>query len=172
MSNDPVDGGTVRYHRVEYLCDVSYPWLVWFTEDQADPYWFTAEQGEAMGLTPPEPAPLVVTCNGHSIELSDEQAEWYSTDWKGTVDHSPHGSCATKLAGLLRDARQDPQPAPATAPVSPYEGLRAVLAVRDDADELIAHAAASWYDHPGPRPNWWQVLRGAVGDAARSGGAK
>ena len=104
-------GGTVTYHRAEYRPGTDEPWLVWFTEDQADPYWFTAEQGEAMGLTPPEPAPLVVTCNGHSIELSDEEAEWYSTDWEGTVDRSPHGSCATKLAGLLRDARQDPQPA-------------------------------------------------------------
>ena len=210
-----------------------------------------------MGLTVPEPAPLVVTCNGHSIELSDEQAEWYSTDWKGTVDHSPHGSCATKLAGLLRDARQDPQPAstveiggqvmtqaqydaarfpllhqdpePAVepdttsdtldfdampvgtvaevtlldgdrllalkqdnepgrnwyigdssevditklrdvrvvyqpAPVSPYEGLRAVLAGRDDADELIAQIAERWDSTLSPAMQ-------AVGDAARSGGA-
>lgn len=107
---DPTDGGTVRYHRADWVPERDR-WVVTFPGGRVQG--FTAEQGEAMGLTSPKPeaAPLVVTCNGHSIELSDEEAEWYSTDWRGTVDHSPHGSCATKLAGLLRDARQDPQPA-------------------------------------------------------------
>lgn len=53
--------GTVTYHRAEYLGDVSYPWEVWFDGGQG-PIFFTAAEGEAMGLTPPEPAPLVVTC--------------------------------------------------------------------------------------------------------------
>lgn len=67
-------GGTVRYRRADYHPGTDEPWLVWFTKDQADPYWFTVEQGEAMGLTPPEPEPLVVTCNGHRVELSDDEA--------------------------------------------------------------------------------------------------
>lgn len=107
--------GTVTYHYKEYRAGSDHPWCIWFTADAAldddAAVRFTAAEGRAMGLTPPAPAPLVVTCNGHSIELSDEEAEWYATDWEGTVDRSPHGSCATKLARLLRDARQDPQPA-------------------------------------------------------------
>ncbi len=51
----------------------NFPWRVQFTPDDG-PVAFTAEQGEVMGLTPPEPAPLVVTCNGHSVELTDEEA--------------------------------------------------------------------------------------------------
>lgn len=109
-------GGTVTYHRAEYRPGTDEPWLVWFTEDQADPYWFTAEQGEAMGLTPPEPAPLVVTCNGHSIELSDEEARAFVQEWDLHGDRedffmlSNHDLACDALAGLLRDARQDPQP--------------------------------------------------------------
>lgn len=110
-------GGTVTYHRAKYRPGTDEPWLVWFTEDQADPYWFTAEQGEAMGLTPPEPAPLVVTCNGHSIELSDEEARAFVQEWDLHGDRedffmlSNHDLACDALAGLLRDARQDPQPA-------------------------------------------------------------
>ena len=235
ITESTTDGGTIRYHRAEYLPGSNYPWALWFTADADDGqrFRFTAAEGESMGLTPPAPAPLVVTCNGHSVELSDEEAEFYTVDWEGTVDHSPHGSCATKLARLLRDARQDPQPAsepePAPAdsdtldfdampvgtvlwddsdsdfllrfpggwsynppadeddyydidaydgpftvvyqpaPVSPYEGLRAVLAGRDDADELIEYAATSYRSDRVLGPG--RHLLSAVGDAARSGGA-
>lgn len=59
MSNDPVDGGTVTYHRAEWIAERDR-WVVTFPNGRVQG--FTAEQGEAMGLTPPEPAPLVVTC--------------------------------------------------------------------------------------------------------------
>lgn len=140
-------GGTVRYHRAEYDPEKHpYEWWVQFTEDARTGTSFTAAEGEAMGLTPP-PAPLVVTCNGHSVDLSDEEAEFYTVDWEGTVDHSPHGSCATKLAGLLRDARQDPQPA----------SLADVFTEPPD-DELLARyrsdkaATDALFGHPQPAP--------------------
>ena len=55
------------------------------------------------------------------------------------------------------------------APVSPYEGLRAVLAGRTDADELIEYAAEHWRITSQMSP--FDRLAHAVGDAARSGGA-
>ena len=55
------------------------------------------------------------------------------------------------------------------APVSPYEGLRAALAGRDDADELIEYASKHW-NYVDESDAVTSVL-GAVGDAARSGGA-
>lgn len=227
MSNDPVDGGTVTQ--------------------------------------PGQPDKVLLTCNGHSIELSDEEADVVVDLWADYADvRDPNAElrCKTKLAGLLRDARQDPQPtadtrhadgcqsdlplsmcqcdlptarpeqddtpgidfdalpigtvlktyngyyvtkggngnwfsseealaepdhllAPYTvvyqpaplspgechrpAPVSPYEGLRAVLAGRDDADELIEYASKHW-NYVDESDAVTSVL-GAVGDAARSGGA-
>ena len=104
---------TVTYHRAEYRPVTDEPWRVWFTKDQDDPYWFTAEQGEAMGLTVPEPAPLVVECRGHRIELSDEEARFFAMCYPANTPHQNHlkrVSGTVKLAGLLRDARQDPQP--------------------------------------------------------------
>lgn len=263
MSNDPVDGGTVTYHYKEYRAGSDHPWCIWFTADAAldddAAVRFTAAEGRAMGLTPPAPAPLVVTCNGHSIELSDEEADVVVDLWADYADvRDPNAElrCKTKLAGLLRDARQDPQPAsdPAScpwcshgtpcsygddhperfvpqpapadsdtldfdampigtvlwdsysdfllrfpggwsynppadeddyydidaydgpftvvyqpAPVSPYEGLRAVLAGRTDADELIEYASKHW-NYVDESDAVTSVL-GAVGDAARSGGA-
>lgn len=250
-------GGTVRYHRADYDARLGdAPWAVRFSEDMM-PVRFSAEQGEAMGLTPPEPAPLVVTCNGHSVELSDEEARFFAMYYPANTPHRDHFkrvSGAVKLARLLRDARQDPQPAsdPAScpwcshgtpcsygddhperfvpqpapadsdtldfdampigtvlwdsdsdfllrfpggwsynppadeddyydidaydgpftvvyqpAPVSPYEGLRAVLAGRDDADELIEYGARHW-KYVNESDAVTSVL-GAVGDAARGG---
>ncbi len=135
IDESTIGGGIIRYHRAEWDPDgkrnPDCEWLVWFTDDPTRFRGFTAAEGEAMGLTPP-PAPLVVTCNGHRVELSDEEAEWYATDWEGTVDRSPHGSCATKLARLLRDARQDPQP---TADSEPWpwgdEGFMCPKMVRE-----------------------------------------
>lgn len=114
-------GGTVRYHRAEYDPERGYPWMVWFTENVV--YNFTAAEGEAMGLTPPEPEPLVVTCNGHSIELSRAEAsalvaasesyEWEEVDagdWRRTAAEVADLFRVADLPGLLRDARQDPQP--------------------------------------------------------------
>lgn len=253
-------GGTVRYHRADYDARLGdAPWAVRFSEDMM-PVRFSAEQGEAMGLTPPEPAPLVVTCNGHSVELSDEEARFFAMYYPANTPHRDHFkrvSGAVKLARLLRDARQDPQPAsdPAScpwcshgtpcsygddhperfvpqpapadsdtldfdampigtvaevtlldgdrllalkdgdgpdykwyvgdssvvditrlrdvrvvyrpAPVSPAEGLRAVLAGRDDADELIEYGARHW-KYVNESDAVTSVL-GAVGDAARGG---
>lgn len=123
MPDDPTTGGTVRYHRAEYDPDRGYPWMVWFTDSVV--YNFTAAEGEAMGLTPPEPAPLVVTCNGHSVELSDEEVALFQT-WGSLNDYSSLASaCARRLARLLRDARQDPQPAdftPAAHDPSVFDG--------------------------------------------------
>lgn len=269
ITESTTDGGTIRYHRAEYLPGSNYPWALWFTADAGDGqrFRFTAAEGEAMGLTPPEPAPLTVTCNGHSIELSDEDARLYVQ----ANQYAAPESVTENLARLLRDARQDPQPAstveiggqvmtqaqydaarfpllhpdasdvaawlagervprpaptdsdtldfdampigtvlwddsdsdfllrfpggwsynppadeddyydidaydgPFTvvyqpAPVSPYEGLRAVLAGRDDADELIEYAATSYHSDRVLGPGRQLLI--AVGDAARSGGAK
>ena len=80
ITESTTDGGTVRYHRAEWDGHREYPWLVFFTAD-CGPARFTAEQGEVMGLTPPAPAPLVVTCNGHSVELSDLEAEVFHRTW-------------------------------------------------------------------------------------------
>jgi len=217
MSNDPVDGGTVTYHRAEWIGEKVkpiYPWMVHFMED-GPIHELTKAEGEAMGLTPP-PAPLVVTCNGHSIEMTDEEAGHIVNGWA----YAGRGPLP-RLAGLLRDARQDPQPAtadsddrpstmrPAAADdvidfvehlliegtadrpgaaadavrfallhieayragrarapialVSPAEGLRAVLAGRDDADELIAD--------PSQFARTWMMLVLDAARAARSGGA-
>ena len=174
------------------------------------------------GAPDPEPAPLTVTCNGHSIELSDEDARLYVQ----ANQYAAPESVTENLARLLRDARQDPQPTADTpsddidfdampigtvlwddsdfllrfpggwsynppadeddyydidadndkftlvyqpAPVSPSEGLRAVLAGRDDADELIEYAATSYRSDRVLGPG--RHLLSAVGDAARSGGA-
>lgn len=101
---------TVTYHRAEYD-DTDDTWRVWFRE-HGGYYSFSGADGEAMGLTPPEPAPLVVTCNGHSIELSDEEVEMFTYGWERPPhDVTPYVAAAIKLARLLRDARQDPQPA-------------------------------------------------------------
>lgn len=71
-----LSGGTVRYHQADYHPErKDHPWSLWFTETVVA--CFTAAEGEAMGLTPPAPAPLVVTCAGHSVELSDEDARLY-----------------------------------------------------------------------------------------------
>jgi hypothetical protein len=262
------DDGTVRYHRAEYLPGSNYPWALWFTAAATDGqrFRFTAAEGEAMGLTPPEPAPLVGTCNGHSVELPEWELDDFIAEWgeDGIEDYSAGSSrLATRFAYWLRDARQDPQPAstveiggqvmtqaqfdaarfpllnpapqiasdpqPAPAdsdtldfdampigtvlwdsdsdfllrfpggwsynppadeddyydidaydgpftvvyqpaPVSPYEGLRAVLSARDDADELIEYAATSYRSDRVLGPG--RHLLSAVGDAARSGGAK
>jgi hypothetical protein len=263
------DDGTVRYHRAEYLPGSNYPWALWFTAAATDGqrFRFTAAEGEAMGLTPPEPAPLVGTCNGHSVELPEWELDDFIAEWgeDGIEDYSAGSSrLATRFAYWLRDARQDPQPAstveiggqvmtqaqfdaarfpllnpapqiasdpqPAPAdsdtldfdampigtvlwdasdsdfllrfpggwsynppadeddyydidadidkftlvyqpaPVSPSEGLRAVLAGRDDADELIEYAATSYRSDRVLGPG--RHLLSAVGDAARSGGAK
>ena len=109
--------GTVTYHYKEYRAGSDHPWCIWFTADAAldddAAVRFTAAEGRAMGLTPPAPAPLVVTCNGHSIELSDEEADVVVDLWADYADvRDPNAElrCKTKLAGLLRDARQDPQP--------------------------------------------------------------
>lgn len=218
-------GGTVRYHRAEYLGDVSYPWEVWFDGGQG-PIFFTAEQGEAMGLTPPEPAPLVVTCNGHSIELSDEQARLFAESWakydaryEWDKSDGPRVSASLVLARLLRDARQDPQPTADTPsddidfdalpigtvlrfdkrllrvktangwhddvglvtplfhqrdkyevvyqppPLSPRQCLEALLAGRDDADELIEYAEQWGGRGLTPDGRW----RSVIGAAARGG---
>lgn len=54
------------------------------------------------------------------------------------------------------------------APLSPRQCLEALLAGRDDADELIEHAAKEWhYGKDVPERGW--RLRGAIGDAARGG---
>lgn len=54
--SDTDQGGSVRYHRAEWVGhkDARYPWRVQFTPDDSlrD---FTAQQAEAMGLTPPPP---------------------------------------------------------------------------------------------------------------------
>ena len=55
------------------------------------------------------------------------------------------------------------------APVSPAEGLRAVMAGRDDADELIEYASKHW--NYVDESDAVCIVLGAVGDAARSGGA-
>lgn len=233
---DPTDGGTVRYHRADWVPERDR-WVVTFPGGRVQG--FTAEQGEAMGLTSPEPeaAPLVVTCNGHSMELSDEEAGYFIERWAHEDPAEltvPFNIASAKLARLLRDARQDPQPASDAvpepdasdtldfdampigtvaevtlldgdrllalkdgdgpdykwyvgdssvvditrlrdvrvvyrpAPVSPYEGLRAVLAGRDDADELMQWAAEAWGGQGLTPDGRW---RAAVGAAARSGGA-
>lgn len=201
-------GGTVRYHDAEWIGEKVkpiYPWVVRFMED-GPIHELTKAEGEAMGLTPPEPEPLVVTCNGHSIELSDGEAGHIANGWADA-------GCGPlpRLARLLRDARQDPQPASDTLdspgpelrarptgawsilfdahgsvtvtrtsdgevfvngmsvapPVSRYEGLRAVLAGRTDADELIEYAAG----FRGKGFTTGGKFLSAMGDAARSGGA-
>ena len=226
-------GGTVRYHRADWVPERDR-WVVTFPNGRVQG--FTAEQGEAMGLTVPEPAPLVVTCNGHSIDVPEWELDDFIAEWgeDGIEDYSAGSNrLATRFAYWLRDARQDPQPAsdaqPAPAdsdtldfdampigtvaevtlldgdrllalkdgdgpdykwyvgdssvvditrlrdvrvvyrpaPVSPYEGLRAVLAGRDDADELIEYAKG-W---SGKGFTTGGKFLSAMGDAARSGGA-
>lgn len=204
IDESTIGGGIIRYHRAEWDPDgkrnPDCEWLVWFTDDPTRFRGFTAAEGEAMGLTPP--APLVVTCNGHSVDVPEWELADFIAEWgeDGIEDYSAGSSrLATRFAYWLRDASQDPQPAsdpePAPAdsdtldfdampigtvlwddsdsdfllrfpggwsynppadendyydidaydgpftvvyqpaPVSPYEGLRAVLAGRDDPDE-------------------------------------
>ena len=127
-------------HYKEYRAGSDHPWCIWFTADAAldddAAVRFTAAEGRAMGLTPPAPAPLVVTCNGHSIELSDEEADVVVDLWADYADvRDPNAElrCKTKLAGLLRDARQDPQPAsdPASCPWHHEGRLTTAPAVRE-----------------------------------------
>lgn len=161
-------GGTVTYHRAEWMDGM---WAVTFLED-GPRRWLTPAEGEAMGLTVPEPAPLVVTCNGHSVELSDEQARLFVESWaKYDARHEwdksdgPRVSASLALAGLLRDARQAPQPTVDTPSdddelpfMSPRQCLEALLAGRDDADEMLS------------RPRTWSaVWMDVVADAARGG---
>lgn len=97
---------TVTYHRADYVPgNEYYVWEVYFLES-GEPCLFTAEEGEAMGLTVPEPAPLVVECRGHRIELSDHDARLYVQ----ANQYAAPESVTEKFGGLLRDARQDPQP--------------------------------------------------------------
>lgn len=107
---DPTDGGTVRYRRADWVAERDR-WVVTFPNGRVQG--FTAEQGEAMGLTSPEPeaAPLAVTCNGHSVDLSDDTARTFIDYWSTCEPVTRYEHAASALAGLLRDARQDPQPA-------------------------------------------------------------
>jgi hypothetical protein len=156
------------YHRAEYDATYSDPWRVQWTENGPVTL-FTAAEGEAMGLTPPAPAPLVVTCNGHSIELSDEQAQRYIAD---NERYRRPWSISNLFVGLLRDARQDPQPASDDPSdddelpfMSPRQHLEALLAGRDDAYELI-ECAARWGGNAFTEQGRWHSL---IGDAARGG---
>lgn len=115
-------------------------------------------EGEAMGLTPPEPAPLVVTCNGHSIELSDGEAQafiWWWAHGNLTLPDLPQqNAVAIKLAHLLRDARQDPQPAsdgPQTCPAcdAPWQRTEMVGAARRGGGyRLRCHDCDHEWDDP------------------------
>lgn len=102
-------GGTVTYHRAEYNSGDD-TWRVWF-RPTGGYYAFGGAEGAAMGLTAPDPAPLVVECRGHRIELSDLDADVFQRTWaeRATYDIAYDRAC-DKLARLLRDARQDPQP--------------------------------------------------------------
>lgn len=192
-------GGTVRYHRADWVGDVdpNFPWRVQFTLDDG-PVAFTAEQGEAMGLTPPEPASKAFNVVLDELVVVDPHDDITREQVAESIVYM------LEVAGLLRDARQDPQPASDAvpepdasdtldfdampvgtvaevtlldgdrllalkdgdgpdykwyvgdssvvditrlrdvrvvylpAPVSPAEGLRAVLAGRDDADRMLA----------------------------------
>lgn len=144
-------GGTVTYHRADWIGEKIkpvYPWMVQFVED-GPIHELTRAEGEAMGLTVPEPAPLVVECRGHRIELDDEQARlfvetWAKYDARYEWDKSdgPRVSASLALAGLLRDARQDPQP---TADSEPWpwgdEGYMCPKMVRETL--CVAQAAVN-----------------------------
>lgn len=62
-------GGTVRYHKVDYHPDSDdYPWTVTFVEGESI-HEFTAAEGEAMGLVPPEPCATITTPDGRSVDV-------------------------------------------------------------------------------------------------------
>lgn len=245
---DPRDGGTVRYHRADWVAERDR-WVVTFPNGRVQG--FTAEQGEAMGLTPPEPEPPspIDTDVAELVELIDRYGAMGVA--LALLAHDDITNVDDFLDSLLerwmelRDARQDPQPASDThgshvepmddpykrqpeqddtascidfdalpigtvlwdgldfllrlpggwtynppadehdyydperhtslvyqpAPLSPGECLRGLLAGRDDADELWAYAAENWRCHVSDSPARHVQLLGAVGDAARSGGA-
>lgn len=111
MSNDPVDGGTVTQQIEGQIVAVDFEAqtiTLSFAEDARVPLTGDATVTFA---TPPEPAPLVVTCNGHSIELSDEEAAALVTSFAEYAGISDAAKVTVRLARLLRGARQDPQPA-------------------------------------------------------------
>lgn len=148
-------GGTVRYHRAIHHPDSAHPWSVWFTEDAKTSCIFTAEQGEAMGLTPPEPAPLVVECNGHSIESGGarmtandlaDRLDALATD--AEFNHFPFGNYELGV-GVLRTAaallRQ--QGTVSNEAVAAVVAMSNVAAERDEARRQL------------------DTLRNAIGDA-------
>lgn len=103
---------TVTYHRADWIGEKIkpvYPWMVQFVED-GPIHEITAAEGEAMGLTPPAPEPLVVTCNGHSIDVPEWELDDFIAEWgeDGIEDYSAGSNrLATRFAYWLRDARQD-----------------------------------------------------------------
>lgn len=156
-------GGTVRYHRAEYLGDVSFPWEVWFDGGQG-PIFFTAEQGEAMGLTPP-PAPLVVTCNGHSVDVPEWELDDFIAEWgeDGVEDYSAGSNrLATRFAYWLRDARQDPQPAEALDLTDPQARCLAHRLIANHLATVIDEQGIDWEMVPELSESAWLKIVAAV----------
>lgn len=114
MSNDPVDGGTVTQQIEGQIVAVDFDRqtiTLSFAEDARVPLTGDATVTFA---TPPEPAPLVVTCNGHSIDVPEWELDDFIAEWgeDGVEDYSEGSNrLATRFAHWLRDARQDPRPA-------------------------------------------------------------
>ena len=116
---DPTDGGTVRYHRADWVPERDR-WVVTFPNGRVQG--FTAEQGEAMGLTPPEPEPPspIDTDVAELVELIDRYGAMGVA--LTLLAHDDITNVDDFLDSLLerwmelRDARQDPQPAVASEP--------------------------------------------------------
>lgn len=101
---DPTDGGTVRYHRADWVPERDR-WVVTFPGGKVQG--FTAEQGEVMGLTPQEPA--LTRSKAFNVVLD----ELIVVDPHDDLTRENVAECIVgmlEVAGLLREARQDPQP--------------------------------------------------------------
>ena len=141
-------GGTVRYHRAEFDPGED-TWRVWF-RPTGGYYSFSGAEGEAMGLTPPEPEPLtpldVISTIG--VKFGNGRPVDYLLD----RDDAEMVLDALAEAGyevVLRDARQDPQPA------SGEPGTT------DDDDHYEAWKAdmAKWKADRDERDSWKETAR-------------
>jgi hypothetical protein len=78
-------GGTVRYHRAEYVRGDHYPWRVWFTDGPWSSL-FTAEVGRAMGLTPPAPQAHIELADGRNVTINEDVLrDAWTTGWMRLV---------------------------------------------------------------------------------------
>lgn len=102
MEQEQTDqGGTVRYHRAKWR-PKDEVWSVSFTHD-AGPLYFTAKQGEQMGLTLPAPQATITLADGRSVTIDEDVLRDLVAGWGTFEVNMVEVVAARALAPLFTD---------------------------------------------------------------------